>query len=82
MLYTKLQSQSFLASEEEDFKCVYHIWAWWPSYLLEQTVSTPSTEGPMWNLVNIGPVVSEEKTNKEYLILYMYVAQRQGLITP
>ena len=31
MLYTKIQPQSFLSSWKEDFKCVYHIWAWQPS---------------------------------------------------
>ena len=37
---------------------------------------TPSTEGPMWNLVKIGQAVSEKKTFKDYEILYMYIAQR------
>ena len=30
----------------------------------EQTVNTSSTEGPMWNLVKIGQVVSEKMTFK------------------
>ena len=28
------------------------------------------TEGPMWNLVKISQAVSEEKTFKDYIILY------------
>ena len=36
----------------------------------------------MWNLVKIGPAVSKKKTYKDYMILYMYVAQEQGQITP
>ena len=47
----------------------------------EQIVQTPSAEGPMWNLVKIGHAVSEKKF-KGYIILYMYIAQRQGKITP
>ena len=35
----------------------------------------------MWNLVKIGPAVSEQKTFKDYKILYMYLAQGQGQIT-
>ena len=42
-----------------------------PSEQLE-TDNTPSTEGPMWNLVKIGQAVSEKKTFKDYTILYMY----------
>ena len=45
----------------------------------ERTVNTTSTEDPMWTLVKICPVVSEE-TFKDYIILYMYVAQWQGQI--
>ena len=33
MLYTKIQPQSFLSSEEEVF---YHIWAWQPSCSMVQ----------------------------------------------
>ena len=35
----------------------------------------------MWNLVEITQVVSE-KAIKNYTILYMYIAQGQGQITP
>ena len=48
----------------------------------EQTVNIPSTEGPMWNLVKIGQAVSEKKTIKDFLILYVYIAQGQRQITP
>ena len=44
----------------------------------EQIDNTPLTEGPMWNLLNIGPAVSEKKTFKDYKILYMYIAQGKG----
>ena len=48
----------------------------------DQIVNTPSTEDPMWNLVKIGQAVSEKKTFKDYMILYMYVAQGQRQISP
>ena len=44
-------------------------------------VSIPSTEGPMWNLVKIGQAISD-KTFKNYMILYMFIAQVQRPITP
>ena len=47
----------------------------------EQTVSILSTEGPMWNLVKIVQAVSE-KTCKEFMVLYIYMGQGQGQITP
>ena len=50
--------------------------------LLEQSVNILSTEGPMWNLVKIGQVVSEKKTFKDFMVLYLYIAQGQGQITP
>ena len=43
----------------------------------EQIDNMVSTEGPMWNLVKIGQVVSEKKTFKDYKILY----KEQGQIT-
>ena len=43
----------------------------------ELIVNTPSTEGPIWNLVKIGQAVSET-TFKDYTILYMYTAQGKG----
>ena len=47
----------------------------------EQIVNIPSTEGPMWNLVKICQAVSE-KMFKDNMILYMYIAKGQGLLTP
>ena len=44
----------------------------------EQSVNIPSTEGPMWNLVKI----SQEKMFKNFMVLYLYIAQGQGQITP
>ena len=46
----------------------------------KQIVNTPSTEGPMWNLVKIGQAVSEKKF-KHYTILYIYLALGQRQIT-
>ena len=46
-----------------------------------QSVNIPSTEGPRWNLVKIGQVVLE-KTFKNFMVLYLYIAQGQGQITP
>ena len=45
-------------------------------------IISSSTESPMWNLVKIGQAVSEKKKFKDYDILYMYIAQGQGQITP
>ena len=47
----------------------------------EQIGNTLLTEGPMGNLVKIAQTVSEQKTFKNYTILYMYIAQGQGQIT-
>ena len=47
----------------------------------EQIDNTPSKESQMWNLVKIGQALSE-KMFKDYTILYMYIAQGQGQITP
>ena len=48
----------------------------------DQSVNIPSTEGPTWNLVKIDRVVSEKKTFKDFMVLYMYTAEEQGQITP
>ena len=48
----------------------------------EQIVNTLSTEGPMWNLVKISQVVLEKKTFKNFTIIYMYIAQGHGQISP
>ena len=37
----------------------------------------PTTEGPMWKLVKIGPAVSE-KMFKKFIISYIFVAQGHG----
>ena len=34
----------------------------------------------MWNLVKIGEEVSEKKTFKDFMILYLYIAQGQAQI--
>ena len=48
---------------------------------VEQIINTLTTEGPMWNLVEIAQAVSA-KTFKSYTLLYMYVAQGKRQITP
>ena len=48
----------------------------------EQSVNIPSTEGPMWNLVKSGQVVSEKKTLKNFMVLHLYMAEEQGQIIP
>ena len=40
-----------------------------------------STVVSMWNLVEIGQVISEEKLLNYIMLLYMYTAQRQGKMT-
>ena len=50
--------------------------------LFEQIDNTPSTEGPVWNLVKNGQALSEKNTFEDYEILYMYIAQEKGQITP
>ena len=44
----------------------------------EQSVNIPSTEDPMWNLVNIGQVVLEKKMFQDFMVFYLYIAQGQG----
>ena len=46
-----------------------------------QIDNMPSTEGPKCNLVKIGKAVSENKTFKDYEILYKHIAQGQGQTT-
>ena len=48
----------------------------------EQIVNILSTKGIMWILVKIVKAISDKKTFKDYMISYMYIAKRQGQITP
>ena len=48
----------------------------------QQIVNILLTEGPMWNLVKTVQAVSEEKTFKDFTILYMFRVQGQGQIIP
>ena len=78
--------QVFLALEKMILKCFFHhIWTWRQSCLMvelfEQFVSILPNEGPMWNLVKLGQAVSENKTFKDYRILYLYISHGQGQIT-
>ena len=85
MLHTKIQSQNFLGSGEENFKCFtiyvhgsHHVFNGAEPF--EEIVNTLSTKGPMWNLVKIAQAISEKKTFKNNIILYMYIAKRQEQI--
>ena len=49
--------------------------------LFEQSFNITSTEGPKWNLVKISQVILEKKTFKDFIVLYLYIAQGQGQIT-
>ena len=46
----------------------------------EKNVNIHSTEGPMRNLKKMSQAVSE-KTFKDFMIVYLYIAQGQGQIT-
>ena len=48
----------------------------------QEIVNTLSTECLMWNRVWIAQAVSKKKIFKNYTILYMYIAQGHGQITP
>ena len=48
----------------------------------KQSVNIPSIEGLMWILVKIGQVVLEKKTLKDFMVLYLCIAQGQGQIIP
>ena len=50
--------------------------------LFKQLDIRPLTEGPKWILVIIGEAVSDNKTFKDYKILYMYIARGHGQIIP
>ena len=47
----------------------------------EQSVNSPSTKCP-WNLIKMCQVVSEKNTFKDFMVLYLYITQGQGRITP
>ena len=44
----------------------------------EQIANIPLTEGNMWNLVKNGQAVSEKKTFKGFMILYLCIAKDKG----
>ena len=67
MLYTKFQGHRSIGSGEEDFlrflpyMGMAAILVMWPEPF-EQLFVPPIPGGYIWNLVTIGPVVSEEKS--------------------
>ena len=46
----------------------------------EQIVNILLTEGPMWKVMKAVKAVSEKKTFKDFMILYIYIAKWQGQI--
>ena len=74
MLHTMFQGHQFIGSGEEDFLGFYHIWAWQPSEpdhlnnfskvpkdnpFMEHIFIPKGPEGCRWNMVTIGPMVSD-----------------------
>ena len=45
MMNTKFSIKAFFALEKKSFKCVYHIWAWQPSYIVVQRWSELTRRG-------------------------------------
>ena len=87
MLYTKIQPQSFLCSGEKDFKAflpnmdmavIFFQWR----VTIQTNCQYPFDRRPIWNLVKTAKAVSEKKTFENYTIVYIYIAQEQGRITP
>ena len=72
MLYTKIKPQSFLL--EKKIFILFNS-----AEPFEQTDNIPSNRK---RHVKSGENWSEKKTLKDYTILFMYIAQRQGQITP
>ena len=73
MLYIKIQPWSFLDSEKKIFKRFLPYMGrvailFNDAKRFEQIDNTPLKEGQVWNLVKIGPAVSEKKTFKDYKI--------------
>ena len=80
-------SASELSSREEDFYMCMAAILLDGAEPVEKIVNILSTDGPMWttcmwNLVKTIQAISEKKTLKDFTILYMYIAQRQGQIAP
>ena len=82
---TKIQPQSFLSSGEDFKEVLLHMGTatilFNDAEPFEQSLNIHSTEDPMCNLVKIGQVVLE-KTFTDFKVLYLYIAQGQGQITP
>ena len=82
MLNTKMQTQSFLRPGQEVF---YNICAWQPSCsIVRNHLNQWSSSFRQKAHVKSGKIVqevSEKKTFKDFMILYMYIAKGQGQIT-
>ena len=62
MLHTKFQGNQPSGSGEEDFFKVFTIYGHGSHLGHVQTFFPPLPEGCIWNLIEIGPAVSEEKS--------------------
>ena len=88
MLFTKIQLQSLLDYREEYFKWKILPYTGTADKLCndvkpsEQVVNITSVDCPMWNFVKRNRAVSEDMSFKDYTILQVYIAQRQGQIPP
>ena len=83
MLYTKIPPKSFLGSGEEHFQefLPYMDMVAILCNCAEPFKHIGNTLSTEWYLVKIAQAVSENKTFKNYTILYMFIAQWQGQIT-
>ena len=87
MVYSKTQPQSFLGSGEEDYFrsfTIYrhggHLVHWCGT--IRTNCQYPLDSGPHVKSGENSQAVSEKKIFKNYTIVYMYIAQEQGQITP
>ena len=82
MLFTKIEPQSFFGSGENTLPYMGMAAILFNGVEpFEQIVKTPSAEGPMWNLAEIGQAVSDNNLFKDYTILYRQIGHRQRQIT-
>ena len=74
MLYTKIQTQSFLGSEEDVFSALPYIGMAATLFngaeAFEQIVNTLWTKGPIWNLMKIAQAVSEKTFLLNFINVY------------
>ena len=72
--------EQFLASKKRNVFIIILFLPYMGMIFEQQTLNAISGVGWKWSLVEIGNIVSEVLFNS-ILVLYMYTAQGQGLIT-